>query len=173
MNKELVSYIRKNAESPIFRDSIIKHRKILLLGKKYFYMDNKSYDIPPILYDFIKKEKLEKFNSILINVYDNRKDFIGWHMDNIKNLQEGKIISYSFAINNEDINKTLAIMEFRENNIITKIKLKHGTKIEFNAFVTFIIYLLVNISSFFLLILGNIDQGLADCFNFRIVHTKY
>ena len=24
-------------------------------------------------------------------------------------------------------------MEFRENNIITKIKLKHGTKIEFNA----------------------------------------
>ena len=134
MNKELVSYIRKNAESPIFRDSIIKHRKILLLGKKYFYMDNKSYDIPPILYDFIKKEKLEKFNSILINVYDNRKDFIGWHMDNIKNLQEGKIISYSFAINNEDINKTLAIMEFRENNIITKIKLKHGTKIEFNAF---------------------------------------
>ena len=55
MNKEIVSYIRKNAESPIFRDSIIKHRKILLLGKKYFYMDNKSYDIPPILYDFIKK----------------------------------------------------------------------------------------------------------------------
>ena len=134
MNKELFSYIRKNAEFPIFRDSIIKHRKILLLEKKYFYTYNKSYDIPPILYDFIKKERLEKFNSILINVYDNRKDFIGWHMDNIKNLQEGIIISYSFAINNEDIDKTLAIMEFKENNIVTKIKLKHETKIEFNAF---------------------------------------
>ena len=55
-------------------------------------------------------------------------------MDNIKNLQEGIIISYSFAINNEDVNKTLAIMEFKKNNIITKIKLKHGTKIYFNAF---------------------------------------
>ena len=42
MNKELVSYIRKNAESPIFRDSIIKHRKILLLGKKYFYISDQS-----------------------------------------------------------------------------------------------------------------------------------
>ncbi len=121
---DFIKYCCDNAIYPKFKDKQIKARRVLEFGKKYYWDDAHKGEIP--------KDINGLGNSILINIYDNKNSYINWHTDSIKNLKDKYVESYSFAINKEDQDKILAVIEFRKNKEITKIDIKHGTKISWN-----------------------------------------
>ena len=114
--KDFIKFVRLNAQSPVMFGRAIKARKVLQIGDNYYWKNLKTIKkTNPSLKSFnkwLRQEKLTKFNSILINLYESKGNKIGWHSDKIDNLKYGTVISYSFALHDDDKNKKLAIMEF-------------------------------------------------------------
>ena len=140
--KDFIKFICANAEPPVMFGRPIKARKVLQIGDNYYWKNLKTIGkTNPNLKSFnkwLKQEKLTRFNSILINLYESKGNKIGWHSDKTDNLKYGTVISYSFALHDKDKDKELAVMEFgpgpmpKKNNR-TLHTLYHGTKIKFNA----------------------------------------
>ena len=136
LSNDLVEFLVERAVFPIMRGRPIKCRKVLEIGSSYYWkiLPINIEDIPDDFWKWICEENLGGFNSILINIYENKKSSIGWHSDKISILSNGEVISYSFALSPENINKKLAIMEFSDGK---KIDLYNGTRVTFNAFEDF------------------------------------
>ena len=122
---EFLKLCDKTAIYPSQRGKKIKARRVLEFGKQYYWKDAYSGAIPKIVEGY--------GNSVLVNVYDVKSSYIGWHTDSIKNIENDLVESYSFAKNDGDKNKILAVMEFkRKNGEKISINLRHGMKITWN-----------------------------------------
>ena len=130
--QDFIKFCAERAVFPKMRGKPIKCRRILEIGKSYYWKETPATkeEVPESFWNWISEEGLEEFNSILINVYENKQSSIGWHSDKISNLREGEVVSYSFALNPEDVDNRLAIMEFSDGK---KIDLCSGTRVTFNA----------------------------------------
>ena len=109
-------------------------RRVINVGNSYYYKNGVSLDWGDST-NFLKILAPEA-NQCLINVYDDKTSNIGWHIDRVSNLKGNYVVSISFAKNQEDISKVLAVMEFRQGKkgkAFLKIPLKHGTCLKFNA----------------------------------------
>ena len=123
---------------PPFHGKDIKSRQVVEIGESYFWRIRAvpREMVPVSFWEWIEREGLQDFNSILVNVYQNKKDNIGWHRDKTSNLASGEVVSYSFAINEEDQGRVLANMEFKceeDPTLVISHELKHGTRVEFDA----------------------------------------
>ena len=122
---EFLELCDKTSIYPVQRGRKIKARRVLEFGKQYYWKDAYSGAIPKIVEGY--------GNSVLVNVYDVKSSYIGWHTDNIKNIENDLVESYSFAKNDGDKNQILAVMEFkRKNGEKISINLRHGMKITWN-----------------------------------------
>lgn len=138
--QQIIDFICKNASYPLWDGKFrIKYRRVLLIGIPYYWEDPKPLEfsnIPEVFKKFLIKHKLNKFTSILCNVYDDKKGRISRHRDTIDNLINGETVSISFAMYKEDRGKNLATMNFSYGykNITNaeSIELKHGKLIKFN-----------------------------------------
>lgn len=135
MDYDTIKFLVEKSRYPLVKGRMIKSRKVLEIGKNYYWKlpiisDN---DIPLGFKDFVRVNELSDYNSVLINVYQYKHNHIGWHCDKIDKLVDGKVISYSFAINSNDNDKLLSVMEFSSDEYYKKIKLYNGTRVEFNA----------------------------------------
>lgn len=111
-------------------------RKIVVVGKPY-YWKNRTYsfaEMPASFAKFVEAHGLEKYNSMLCNVYETKQSKIAPHMDNTALLKEGSVVSLSYAIHEEDRQECLAQMVFKSNKGSEVYPLYHGTNIEFDAF---------------------------------------
>jgi len=111
-------------------------RKVVVVGKPY-YWKNRTYsfsELPDSFSKFVKANKLEKYNSLLCNLYETNKAKIALHMDNTSLLKEGNIVSFSYAIHPMDKHETLAKMVFTSHQGDVVYPLYHGSRIEFDAF---------------------------------------
>ena len=111
-------------------------RKVLVIGHPYYWKNPTiAFDeIPSSFLEFIGAHNLQEFNSILCNVYPNKGSKIAPHMDNTALLKEGKVVSFSFAIHEQDENQVLAHMVFKDDKESHSVELSHGTRVEFDAF---------------------------------------
>ena len=127
----------------MFRGKPTKNRKVAVFGKRYYWGSEVTYPIdslPKSFREWCAANKYTGHNSILVNVYTDAADNIGWHMDDTRELAHGEVVSVSFAAHTQDREKTLATMEFRWPNksipgtkTIKKEHLKHGTVVRFDA----------------------------------------
>jgi hypothetical protein len=106
-----------------------------MVGKPY-YWSNVSFPFEqvPGLSKFVADNGLEKFNSLLCNVYEHDKSKIAPHMDNTSLLSCGEVVSFSFAIEEASEELLLAEMVFSGGGRIEKVPLFDGTRVEFDAF---------------------------------------
>ena len=133
---EIIAFALQYGMHPPFRGRDIKSRRVLEIGKSYYWQIRAIPRelVPQSFWDWIAREGLEEYNSILVNIYENKSDNIGWHSDRTCNLVEGRVVSYSFCINPGDEDKVLAVMDFKgPDKKITKHELKHGSRVEFDA----------------------------------------
>mgnify|MGYP001300591024 FL=1 len=122
---EFLKLCDKIAIYPYQRGKKIKARRVLEFGKQYYWKDAYGGNIPEIVEGY--------GNSVLVNVYDVKSSYIGWHTDTIKNIGNNLVESYSFAKNDGDKNEILAVMEFkRKNGEKNTINLTHGMKVTWN-----------------------------------------
>ncbi len=119
---EFLHLCNKTAIYPSQRGKKIKARRVLEFGKQYYWKDAYGGNIPEIIEGY--------GNSVLVNVYDVKSSYIGWHTDSIKNIENNLVESYSFAKNDCDKNEILAVMEFkRKDGKKFSINLRHGMKV--------------------------------------------
>jgi alkylated DNA repair dioxygenase AlkB len=140
---DFIKYFLQKAQSPLFRGKPTKNRKVAVFGKRYYWGSDVTHPIDSLPVSFRKwcaSNKYTGYNSILVNVYTDASDNIGWHMDDTRDLAHGEVVSASFAAHAKDRDKTLASMEFRWPNksvpgtkTIKNEQLKHGTVVRFNA----------------------------------------
>mmetsp|Transcript_17702 Transcript_17702/g.31415 ORF Transcript_17702/g.31415 Transcript_17702/m.31415 type:complete len:264 (-) Transcript_17702:818-1609(-) len=114
-------------------------RRVLLIGQPYYwdYPSALSFDeIPDFFRDFIAQHGLGDFNSILCNVYEQKKSKIGQHQDDVTVLADGSVISVSFARDTADRYKRLANMLFTSPHGVERVELRHGMEhaVCFDAF---------------------------------------
>lgn len=122
---EFIKLCDKAAIYPSQRGKKIKARRVLEFGKQYYWKDVYGGKIPEIVEGY--------GNSVLVNVYDVKSSYIGWHTDSIKNIANNLVESYSFAKNDCNKNEILAVMEFkRKNGEKFSINLIHGMKVTWN-----------------------------------------
>jgi hypothetical protein len=131
--RSVIEFFDQYAQYPLFRGSPTKARRVLEIGKGYYW---KSHRIPfstapRELVEWMRRVGLGSFNSLLVNVYDEPQSYIGWHMDRTENMERGTVVSYSFALRAEDEGKVLAEMEFDER--FPTVNLRDKTRVEFDA----------------------------------------
>lgn len=141
--QEFVDFFLSKASSPLIRGNPLKSRRIAVFGERYYWGKDVTYPINTLPLSFRKwcvTHKYTGFNSVLVNVYDDKSSNIAWHMDATESMQSGNVVSVSFAARREHREKRLANFEFRwpEKKDIAKkrsrtIVLQHGTAIRFNA----------------------------------------
>lgn len=111
-------------------------RRTLNIGTPYYYDTSKNASIAWDNKNEFLKEDFPRVTQCLMNVYEDSKNNIGWHRDKISGLDGGTVVSASFALNEEDNDKVLAVMEFREGTkgkAFASIPLKHGVVVMFDA----------------------------------------
>jgi hypothetical protein len=93
-------------------------------------------ELPDFFLEWIAVNNLERYNSILCNVYEQRNSRIGQHMDDTSVLLDGTVFSVSLASNADDRHKRLADMVFSSPSGVEKLQLRHGIvhAVSFNAF---------------------------------------
>lgn len=140
--QDFIDFFVKVAKNPGLRSKKMKSRRVAVFGKPYYWGSDVSFPIDKLPLSFRKwcaHYKYTDHNSFLINVYDDKKDNIGWHYDDVSNLEACEVISISFAMRKQDRGKVLSHFEFRwpkkdgEGTIVKSEDLKHGTAIRFDA----------------------------------------
>lgn len=142
--QEFIDFFAGIAKNPLFKGKPTTNRKVAVFGQKYYWGDDVSHPLSAVPKSFRKWCVLHgyssKCNSILVNVYTEPTNNIGWHMDTTVKLKGPQVTSISFAIKAQDRDKNLAEMEFRwpgkedaKKKTIKKETLKHGTVIKFDA----------------------------------------
>ena len=141
--QDFVDFFLAKAGSPLIRGSPLKTRRIAVFGEKYHWGDSVTFPFNTLPLSFRKwcaAHNYTCFNSVLVNVYDEKTSNIAWHMDATDSLRKGEVVSISFAARRKDRKKTLANFEFRwpDRKDPTKRKtstltLEHGTVIRFDA----------------------------------------
>lgn len=141
--QEFINFFLSKAVSPLIRGQPLKTRQVAVFGEKYYWGVDATFPINALPLSFRQwcvTNKYTGFNSVLVNVYQDKSSNIGWHMDATKPMAKGDVVSISFAAYPEHRNKTLAMFEFRwpDKKIPTKKKtsavlLDHGTAIRFDA----------------------------------------
>ena len=132
-SRRTIDFLSSLARYPVFRGNPTKARRVLEIGQPYFW---KGHTIPienvPVDFrQWIQSQNLESYNSILVNIYDDEKSYIGWHSDTTKHLAKGTVVSFSFALHAEDEGKILAEMEFDKE--FPTLTLRDKTRVEFDA----------------------------------------
>lgn len=143
LEQDFIEFFVQKALYPLFRGKQTTNRKVAVFGKKYYWGEDVTHGIESLPKSFRKwcaHNKYTGHNSILVNVYTESSDNIGWHMDDTRELARGEVVSASFAVRKQDRDKNLADMEFRWPNkaipgmrINKKQPLKHGSVIRFDA----------------------------------------
>jgi len=141
--QDFVDFFLSKAGSPLIRGTPLKTRRIAVFGEKYYWGESVTFPIKALPLSFRKwcvEHKYTGFNSVLVNVYEEKTSNIAWHMDATDSLGKGEVVSISFAVRRKDRKKTLANFEFRwpDKKDPTKkktstISLEHGTVIRFDA----------------------------------------
>tara|TARA_B110001452_G_scaffold175374_1_gene147074 strand:+ start:337 stop:1014 length:678 start_codon:yes stop_codon:yes gene_type:complete len=142
--QEFVDFFADIAKNPLFKGKPTTNRKVAVFGQKYYWGDDVSHPLSAVPKSFRKwcvaHGYSSKCNSILVNVYTEPTNNIGWHMDSTVKLKVPQVTSISFAMKAQDRDKKLAEMEFRwpskgdaKKKTIKKETLKHGTVIKFDA----------------------------------------
>ena len=114
-------------------------RRVLLIGQPYYwdYPSALSFDeLPAFFREFIAQHGLGDFNSILCNVYEQKKSKIGQHQDDVTVLEDGRVLSVSLARDDADRYKRLANMLFTSPQGEERVQLRHGMEhaVCFDAF---------------------------------------
>ena len=140
--QDFIDYFYRVSKHPSFKGKKMTNRRVSVFGKPYYWADDVSFPItllPRSFRTWCAQHKLTGFNSILVNVYENKKDNIGWHCDDVSKLSSGEVVSVSFALRPQDRGKELAVFEFRWPNkesdalSVKPETLLHGTVIRFDA----------------------------------------
>lgn len=142
--QDFIDFFAGIAKNPLFKGKPTTNRKVAVFGQKYYWGDDVSHPLSSVPKSFRKwcvaHGYSSKCNSILVNVYTEQSNNIGWHMDSTAKLKGPQVTSISFAMKAQDRNKKLAEMEFRwpskedaKKKTIKKETLKHGTVIKFDA----------------------------------------
>jgi hypothetical protein len=142
--QEFIDFFAGIAKNPVFKGKPTTNRKVAVFGQKYYWGDDVSHPLSAVPKSFRKwcvaHGYSSKCNSILVNVYTDQSNNIGWHMDSTVKLKGPQVTSISFAMKAQDRDKKLAEMEFRwpskedaKKKTIKKETLKHGTVIKFDA----------------------------------------
>tara|TARA_A100001015_G_scaffold96015_1_gene106734 strand:+ start:789 stop:1280 length:492 start_codon:yes stop_codon:yes gene_type:complete len=120
--EEFLDLCDKTAIYPIKNGRRFKARRVFEFGKCYYWNNDHLNDIPT---------NIEGYgNSICVNVYDVKSSYIAWHTDDVNKIKNNLVESYSFAKNNNDKNKILAVMEFkRKDGKKFSINLRDGMKV--------------------------------------------
>ena len=113
--------------------------RVLLIGQPYYwdYPSALRFDeLPDFFQAFLEKYNLQRFNSILCNVYEQKNSKIGQHQDDVTVLAEGEVLSMSFARDPTDRHKRLANMVFTSPHGEERVQLRHGIEnaVRFDAF---------------------------------------
>lgn len=113
-------------------------RRVLTFGEPYYWTSPSPLPLsamPDSLRNFLHSKGMEKFNSILCNVYDQRCSRIARHQDNTSLLApaDGEVISISLARRSCDREKQLATMRFDSPQGVELVELHHGTIVRFDA----------------------------------------
>jgi len=142
--QEFIDFFAGIAKNPLFKGKPTTNRKVAVFGQKYYWGDDVSHPLSAVPKSFktwcVAHGYSSKCNSILVNVYTEPSNNIGWHMDSTAKLKGPQVISISFAMKVQDRDKKLAAMEFRwpskqdaKKKTIKKETLKHGTVVRFDA----------------------------------------
>ncbi len=141
--QDFVDFFLAKAGSPLIRGSPLKTRRIAVFGEKYYWGDSVTFPFDTLPLSFRKwcvAHQYTRFNSVLVNVYEDKTSNIAWHMDATDSLRKGEVVSISFAARRKDRNKTLANFEFRwpdkkdpSKKKTSTLTLEHGTVIRFDA----------------------------------------
>ena len=118
----------------MFRGQVTRARRVLEIGKPYYWKQNTLPNEDETLNDlwaWASAQGLGHCNSILVNIYDEKSSYIGWHSDKTTKLLSPIVSSFSFAINPQDEGKILAEMEFSKN--FPTINLRDKTRVDFDA----------------------------------------
>jgi hypothetical protein len=112
-------------------------RRIKAFGKNYKgYMGSEKNqndeEIPRVLLKLRKKLGLEHTNSILINFYSTKENYIGSHRDNDKQLGSNYEI-YTFSLyRNEDDYRVLRFINQNDKKDKQEFTIKNNTLFSFN-----------------------------------------
>jgi len=142
--QEFIDFFAGIAKNPLFKGRPTANRKVAVFGQKYYWGDDVSHPLSAVPKSFKKwcvaHGYSSKCNSILVNVYTEPGNNIGWHIDSTVKLKGPQVTSISFAMKAQDRDKKLAEMEFRwpskedaKKKTIKKETLKHGAVIKFDA----------------------------------------
>ena len=141
--QEFIDFFLSKAGSPLIRGTPLKTRRIAVFGEKYYWGGSVTFPLNALPLSFRKwcaAHNYTRFNSVLVNVYEEKTSNISWHMDATDSLRKAEVVSISFAARRKDRKKTLANFEFRwpdKKNPTKKktstISLEHGTVIRFDA----------------------------------------
>lgn len=144
--QEFVDFFLSKAGSPLIRGTPLKTRRIAVFGEKYYWGEAVTFPINELPRSFRKwcvEHKYTGFNSVLVNVYEDKTSNIAWHMDATDSLAKGEVVSISFAARLKDRKKTLANFEFRwpdkkdpeqkKKKKTSTLALEHGTVVRFDA----------------------------------------
>jgi len=143
--QEFVDFFLSKAGSPLIRGTPLKTRRIAVFGEKYYWGEAVTFPITELPRSFRKwcvEHKYTGFNSVLVNVYEDKTSNIAWHMDATDSLAKGEVVSISFAARLKDRKKPLANFEFRwpdkkdpeqKKKKTSILSIEHGTVIRFDA----------------------------------------
>lgn len=140
--QEFIDYFAKVAKNPMLNGRVTSCRKVAVFGKRYYWKGDVTFDINKLPLSFRKwcaKRRYTGHNSVVVNVYKDSKDNIGWHSDDTSKLADGEVVSISFALNKQDRTQKLAAMEFMWHNkedsarVVKSSDLKHETVVRFDA----------------------------------------
>ncbi len=126
----LIEFLLSRATYPMFRGRPTKARKVLELGKCYYWRQNHISEMPLELKEWAEAQGVGQCNSVLVNIYEETTNYIGWHCDTTRVLADGKVTSFSFALRPQDREKVLAVMEFKG---LAPLDLVDGSRVEFDA----------------------------------------
>ena len=141
--QEFVDFFLSKAGSPLIRGQPLKTRRVAVFGEKYHWGGGVTFPINALPLSFRKwcvANKYTGFNSVLVNVYEDKSSNIAWHMDATDSMQMGEVVSISFAAHRKHRKKPLANFEFRwpdkkdpAKKKTSTVLLEHGTAIRFDA----------------------------------------
>lgn len=134
-SRETVQFLVESAKYPLFRGKPTRARRVLEIGKCYYWKQHvlPATEVPSELWEWAAAQGLGHCNSILVNVYEEPRNYIGWHSDATRPLASGRgtVTSFSFALNPEDREAPLAEMQF--TSLPEPVELRDGTRVEFDA----------------------------------------
>lgn len=139
--QDFIDFFAKIAKNPNCRGKKMNSRRVAVFGKRYYWGEDVSFPIDKLPFSFRQwcaSNKYTGYNSILVNLYEDKKDYIGWHCDDVSNLADGEVVSVSFALHKGDRNKVLSKLEFRwtakdGGNVVKSEDLTHGSVVRFDA----------------------------------------